>query len=259
MSTIPITPFPVQPLPDGRQRPRFSVITATFNSGPLFDRTASSLNAQHFTNFEWIVIDGGSRDDTTQRIRAHSDQIAHWISEPDRGISDAWNKGLAQASGDYILLLNAGDTYDADYLEQVDRNAGHGLRVVCSHARLLTETGETIGTILSEPRKLYRAMHVAHNWCAVPRRHYEKLGGYRELKLAMDFEWFHRYYRHYGVDGFTVIDASLGEYHLGGTSDVNYSASFRTNADILMHHGTPRVVANFWRLAYTIRHALHVR
>lgn len=259
MSAIPTIPFPVQSPANGTQRPRFSVITATFNSGPLFDRTAESLRAQHLTNFEWIVIDGESRDDTVMRIRAHADQVSHWISEPDRGISDAWNKGLALAQGDYILLLNAGDTYDADFLEQVDANARDSTRVICCHARLMTEQGEPVGTIRSEPRKLSRAMHLAHNWCAVPRKHYEQLGGYAEMRFAMDFEWFHRYYRRYGADGFTVIDAPLGVYHLGGTSDVNYAASFRTNADILIHHGTPSLVANFWRLAYTTKHAWRAR
>lgn len=258
MSALPPIPFPVLPR-DGGERPRFSIITATYNSGPLFDRTAESMRAQRFRDFEWIVVDGASKDDTVSRIQAQSDLIRHWISEKDRGISDAWNKGLALTQGDYVLLLNAGDTYDPEFLDQVNARAGDGTRVVCSHARLLTETGETVGTIRSEPHMLYRAMHLAHNWCAVPRAHYEQLGGYAEMKLAMDFEWFHRYYRRHGVAGFTVIDAPLGIYYLGGASDVNFAASFRTNADILIHHGTPGLVANFWRLTYTAKHAWRAR
>lgn len=256
---IPSIPFPVQELPGKAQQRRFTIITATFNSGDLFERTANSLNAQRFTNFEWIVVDGGSQDDTVQRIKSHAEQITYWISEPDRGIADAWNKGLMHSRGAYILILNAGDTYDSEFLHQVDAHIGDGRRVVGSHARLIANSGRTVGVIKSEPHKLYRAMHLAHNWCAVPRLYYHQLGGFAELKLGMDFEWFHRFYRIYGVDGFTIINLAMGEYHLGGTSDVNYAASFRTNADILRSHGTPNVIAQFWRLAYTAKHAWRTR
>ena len=231
------------------QRPRFSIITATYNSGRLFDRTAQSVKELSFRDF----------DDTVIRIQAHKKLIKYWISEKDSGISDAWNKGLAIARGDFILLLNAGDTYDADFLEKINALAGNCSRIVCCHARLLTDTGKRIGTIRSEPHKLYRGMHVAHNWCAVPRFYYEHLGGYANIKLAMDFEWFHRYFRNYGASGFIVLNEALGAYHLGGTSDVNYAESFQVNADILVHYGTLSPIANFWRLAYTVKHAWRAR
>ena len=111
------------------QRPRFSIITATYNSGRLFDRTAQSVKELSFRDFEWIVIDGESEDDTVIRIQAHKKLIKYWISEKDSGISDAWNKGLAIARGDFILLLNAGDTYDADFLEKINALAGNCSRI----------------------------------------------------------------------------------------------------------------------------------
>ena len=236
--------------------PRFSIITATFNCSDLFDRTAASLRSQTFKDFEWIVIDGLSRDDTVEHIKTNEDIVTYWISEKDSGISDAWNKGLVQAKGEYVLMLNAGDTYDPEFLGQVNLHARDDSRVVCSHARLCTSDGRVVGVIRSEPHKLYRAMHLAHNWCAVPRKHYIALGGFRIMRFAMDFEWFHKYFRLYGADGFTVIDAALGTYHLGGVSDANFAASFRTNSEILRAHGTSWVVAGFWRFAYTFKHAL---
>lgn len=239
--------------------PLFSIITATYNSGELFDRTAKSIIAQNFRDFEWIVIDGKSEDDTVSRIKAHRRHIKHWVSEKDSGISEAWNKGISLSQGEYVLFLNAGDTYDSDFLYQVQAHIGDDRRVICSHARLLNEVGEHIGSILSEPYKLYRAMHLAHNWCAVPRIHYEQLGGYAEMRLAMDFEWFHRYYQHYGSDGFVVIEKTLGDYHLGGVSDVNFKASFQANCDVLVRNGTPAILANFWRLVYTTKHAWRMR
>ena len=240
------------------RRPAFSIITATFNSGSLFDRTAASLRAQTLRDFEWIVVDGGSKDDTVQRIQLAGNLVDMWISEADRGISDAWNKGLARAGGQYVLLLNAGDTYDAGFLNSILVHCD-GQRIVCSHARRLTESGYPAGTFRAEPYKLYRAMHLPHNWCAVPLRHYRELGGYVEMPLAMDFDWFHRYFRRHGVDGFIVVDEVLGSYHLGGKSDVNHVASFRANQDILISHGSNPLLAFAWRCAYTAKHAWQQR
>jgi len=239
--------------------PCFSIITATYNSGALFDRTALSIKNQLFRDFEWIIIDGASFDDTVQRIISHNEIVTSWISESDDGISSAWNKGIGMSRGHYILILNAGDTYDPNFLQCIYDHRGSDSKVICSHARLHTEAGELIGTIRSEPHKLYRAMHLAHNWCAVPRFYYEQFGGYAEMRTAMDFEWFHRYFRSYHLDGFTVIDEPLGSYHLGGTSDINYVAGFRTNADILIRNGTPVPVANFWYLVYRVKHAWRSR
>lgn len=234
---------------------KFSIITATFNSGMLFDRTADSLRAQTFKYFEWIVMDGGSTDDTVARITAATDIVTVWSSEPDRGISDAWNKALSKVRGEYVLFLNAGDTYDEGFLDSVQKHCD-GKRVVCSHARILTEDGRNIGIFRSEPAKLFRAMHVAHNWCAVPAIHYLNLGGYAEIPLAMDFEWFYKYYQIYGVDGFVVLDHSLGSYYLGGKSDKNFISSFCANESIIIANGGNPILARIYRYEYIMKHAL---
>lgn len=235
--------------------PFFTVITATFNAGSLFDRTRASLEAQIFNDFEWLVFDGGSNDDTVSRIRAAQHRITHWRSEPDRGIADAWNKGLATARGRYILFLNAGDTYDGEFLQVVASRADDQ-RIVCSHVRLRSESGALVGRARAEPHRLGSAMHLPHNWCAVPARHYVDLGPYALLPQAMDFEWFHRYYLKYGADGFRVIDDDLGDYHLGGTSDINFAESYRAKERVIVAHGGNPVVARLMRWAYTINHAV---
>ena len=237
---------------------RFSIITATFNASAMLDRTIASLRSQTYKGFQWIVVDAASTDDTIQRVRAASDIVDLLISEPDEGIADAWNKGLARVQGDHVLFLNAGDTYDRTFLETIDRHCD-GERIICSHARRVSEDGADFGIFRAEPAKLIRAMHVPHNWCAVPRRHYQSLGGYSNIPLAMDFEWFHRYYKQYGAEGFCVIDRAFGDYHLGGTSDVNYAASFKINEQILLANGGNILAARFFRLAYTLKHAVKCR
>lgn len=233
----------------------FTVITATFNAARLVGRTAASLQAQTDKAFQWIVVDGGSTDGTIEVFRASSNIIAECISEPDRGIADAWNKGLALATGDHVLMLNAGDTYDPSFLQRV-RERADGHRIVCSHARLRSADGEVVGLVRAEPRKLNRAMHLPHNWCAVPRHFYAEFGPYALMPQAMDFEWFHRYFLRYGEAGFDVIDEALGDYYLGGTSDLNYVESYLAKERIIVANGANRWVARAFRLAYTANHAL---
>lgn len=84
----------------------FSIVTITRNDAPGLIRTGQSLTAQSFTDYEWIVIDGASADGTAAWLATTG---ALWTSEPDKGIYDAMNKGIARARGTYILFLNAGD------------------------------------------------------------------------------------------------------------------------------------------------------
>jgi len=99
-------------------QPSITVVTVLFNNAAGFRTTGESVRAQTYPAIEWIVIDGGSTDGTVDQIKAWAESIAFWVSEPDRGIYDAMNKGLAHATGDYIVFLNGGDAFPApDTLE----------------------------------------------------------------------------------------------------------------------------------------------
>jgi putative colanic acid biosynthesis glycosyltransferase len=100
---------------------RFSVITVVLNDKPGFQRTRASLEAQSFKDFEWIVVDGASTDGTLDEIRSIAAPSHLWISERDSGLFDAMNKGLFRARGEYIVFMNAGDTFAGpEVLRQVD-------------------------------------------------------------------------------------------------------------------------------------------
>ena len=96
----------------GRQ-PKFSIITITYNAASVIKPTLDSVIAQTYTNYEYILVDGGSKDDTVAIAKASGIQFAHIISERDKGIYDAMNKGMALATGDYLCFLNAGDAFHA--------------------------------------------------------------------------------------------------------------------------------------------------
>jgi putative colanic acid biosynthesis glycosyltransferase len=125
--------------------PRYSIITITRNNLTGLRRTAASLATQICRDFEWIVIDGASNDGTPGFLATTS---AQWLSEPDHGIYDAMNKGLARAAGDYVLFLNAGDVLadaavladglalDADFIYG-DGHEGGRIKRAHAHKNLL--------------------------------------------------------------------------------------------------------------------------
>lgn len=90
---------------------KFSIITVVFNDKYGLERTIKSVIGQTYKNFEYIIIDGGSTDGTVDVIKEYDNQITYWVSESDKGIYNAMNKGIKIASGEYCNFMNAGDTF----------------------------------------------------------------------------------------------------------------------------------------------------
>lgn len=90
---------------------KVSVITVTYNALPALQRTLQSVVGQEHADFEYIVVDGGSKDGTREYLEKHSDKIARWVSEPDDGIYSAMNKGVQMAEGEYCIFMNADDCF----------------------------------------------------------------------------------------------------------------------------------------------------
>ena len=89
--------------------PKFSIITVTYNAGKVLEDTIQSVISQTYRNIEYILIDGGSKDNTLQIVSKYRKHISKVVSEPDQGLYDAMNKGIRLATGDYLCFLNAGD------------------------------------------------------------------------------------------------------------------------------------------------------
>lgn len=88
---------------------KLSIITINYNNREGLKRTVESVINQKWQDFQYIIIDGGSTDGSAEYIQNHSDKIDYWISEPDKGIYNAMNKGISKAEGEYLLFLNSGD------------------------------------------------------------------------------------------------------------------------------------------------------
>lgn len=97
-----------------RPTPKFSIITVTYNAEATVEDTIQSVIAQTYRHIEYIVIDGASKDRTLSIVEKYRDSITHLVSEPDKGLYDAMNKGIRLATGDYLCFLNAGDSFHED-------------------------------------------------------------------------------------------------------------------------------------------------
>lgn len=97
-----------------KQNPRITIITSTYNCSSDLQKTADSIRSQSYKNIQWIVIDGKSEDNTVATILQNEDIVSKWMSEPDKGIYDAWNKACRFIDGDWVLFFGAGDIFHAE-------------------------------------------------------------------------------------------------------------------------------------------------
>lgn len=96
-----------------------SIITVVYNGAATLERTIQSVLGQTYDNIEYIIVDGGSSDGTLDLVRRYGDRLDLWVSERDKGIYDAMNKGVALATGDWVALINADDWYEPDTVARV--------------------------------------------------------------------------------------------------------------------------------------------
>lgn len=122
------TPIASQPLDHA---PIVTVVTVALNAGKSLKFTMDSVLTQTYPSIEYIVIDGGSVDGGVSLIEAYSDRLAYWISEPDSGTYDAMNKGLQHAKGEWIIFMNAGDSFASPHVvEKVMRNSNDNVEFI---------------------------------------------------------------------------------------------------------------------------------
>ena len=99
------------------QSVKFTIITITYNAAQWLERTILSILSQSYGNIEYVIIDGASTDGTVDIIRQYAPGVSFWLSEPDKGLYDAMNKGLQHATGDYVWFINAeAETFAGCYL-----------------------------------------------------------------------------------------------------------------------------------------------
>lgn len=173
-----------------------SVITVNYNNSEGLLKTLSSVASQSCTDFEHIIVDGGSTDISPMLIRNYANESSfpvHWISEPDRGIYNAMNKGVRMSHGDYLLFLNSGDVlYDSEvvkrfYESKVVADIATGVEIMPNGTKILPP---------NDNRLTYEFFYedtLLHQSTFIRKDAFERFGPYREdYRIVSDWEWFFR-------------------------------------------------------------------
>ena len=234
------------------KEPLVSIITIVYNGERYIEHAISSVLEQTYPNIEYIVIDGGSKDDTVAIVNKYRDHIATFISEKDRGISDAFNKGIKMANGDWIGILNADDWYEKDAVEKVVQKTSDA-DVVYGDMRLWNDD-EPDFVVKGNHLMLEKEMTLNHPTVFVRRSSYEKLGLFDETyRCAMDYDMLLRL----KVKGsrFVHIPFVLANMRWGGFSDAKWMIGCKETLAIKNKYFSNRKLMN--RL-YFYKHVLAI-
>lgn len=197
------------------EKPLVSIVTVCRNAEKTIARTIASVAAQMYPHLEYIIIDGGSSDGTVKIIK-DSPAVTQWISEPDEGIADAFNKGIALARGEWIGIINADDWYEAGAVEIVVAKADEADVV---HGPVQYWEQDTPREVYHpDQRKLFWEMTINHPSMFVRRAAYVQCGGFDPAyRYAMDYELALRLMT--GGIRFCAVDQVVAHMRYGGASD----------------------------------------
>ncbi|MDP4286107.1 MAG: glycosyltransferase family 2 protein [Bacteroidota bacterium] len=199
--------------------PKLSIITINLNNAAGLQRTMESVFEQTFTDYEYIIIDGGSTDGSKELIEEHQNKLGYWVSEKDGGIFNAQNKGILKSDGKYLLFLNSGDNfYDENILKYVNS--------------FLDSTGIVYGDILvKEPDKSWVKKYneqisfdyftkdtLPHQASFIKKSLFKMIGLYDEtLQISSDWKFFLEAICKYNVTS-KYLDKVIVEYDYSGIS-----------------------------------------
>lgn len=201
-----------------------SIITVVFNDAATLEQTILSVLSQPYPNKEYLIIDGGSTDGSVDIIKKYAPQLAYWVSEPDRGVYDAMNKGIALAKGDLIGIINANDWYEATVFDTIaERYETTGPNKVI-HGLLRILLDEEFYSMVGNSTRALQNQEIQHPTCFVPKNLYNTLGVF-DLKYnySADYDLMLRY-ANQGVK-FSFIEKPIANFRKGGMSNT-------LNADI---------------------------
>lgn len=244
---------------------RISIITASYNVEKVIGNTIESVLNQNFKDFEYIFIDGASKDNTNKIIEEYCKEMDNigisyiHVSEPDNGISDAFSKGVRLAKGEVIAILNAGDQMLPNTLQYLDENFDKDIDVLYGNiiwhdkCRKLEYVKKSKSP--EHLNELKYSMVIKHPATYIRKSAYEKYGVYdQNFKYAMDTDLLLRMY----LKGakFKYVDREFTFFEAGGVSDTNIEKVLKEVAKIAHNAGENDLVIYFKLLKKYIHHNL---
>ncbi len=218
--------------------PKLSVITIVYNNAKDIERTMLSVLNQTYKNIEYIVIDGKSTDGTIDIINLYKNRLTQFISEPDKGIYDAMNKGLALATGDYVLFMNSGDEiYSKETVAAVFASAPSG-DIYYGETEMFDENWKSLGQRRHRAPERFDwhsfkfGMNISHQAIYVKRSLTQPFD--LKYKYSSDIDWIIKATKRSS----SIINTHLyvAKYLIGGISKQKHLASLKERFKILTHY-----------------------
>lgn len=227
-------------------QPKVSIITIVFNGEKHLEQCIGSVLGQTYSNIQYIVIDGGSTDGSVAIIKKYAHRIAFWSSEKDNGISDAFNKGLAQCEGEVVGILNADDWYAPEAVELAVEQL-EAAEVVFGDIQFW-RNGKKEAIVKGNMAMLEWEMTLNHPTVFVKKQCYDSFGGFdTRLRCAMDYDLLLRL----KVNGcrFSYVPHVLANMRWGGLSDKHWKLGCKETL----------VIKNKYLPHKKLQHALYYR
>lgn len=204
-------------------KPQISIITVCFNSEKFIEETINSVLSQDYENLQYIIIDGGSNDKTMDIVQKYKSQISTIVSEPDKGISDAFNKGIRYAEGDLIGIVNSDDILLPNALKKLAEHYEQG-KYDIYRGNLIIWNSESGNKYKEIPSMSFSTtpvfISVAHESSFVTSEAYKKYGLYDiNLHYTMDLDFFIRAYKKGAI--FKQINEDFTMFRIGGATSTS--------------------------------------
>lgn len=208
-----------------------SIITIVLNDVKHIEQTITSILDQHIKDLEYIIIDGGSTDGTVEILKQYNDVISYWSSEKDKGIVDAFNKGIKKTSGDIIALVNSADFLEPNALKKVIEAFQHSDADIVYGNMQYWENGKKEYVYKANHTLLPKFMSLNHPAVFVKKELYNTYGFFdANYKIAMDYDLLLRF--HTNGAKFIYINSILSNMTLGGISDINWRSAYHESFNI---------------------------